>query len=85
MRLDDDEKGQDEPRAFVDFPRGHGVGFTHKPIRTMSFFSLGAKSKQSTVLSETQRALLPGNGLEAGLDENGLSHISGHTTGPLVC
>ena len=43
MRLDGDERGQDEPGASADFPRGHGLGFTLKPIRTMSSFSLGAK------------------------------------------
>lgn len=58
MRLDGDERGQEEPWASADFPRGHGLGFTLKPIRTMSSFSLGAKLEPSTVLNETQQALL---------------------------
>jgi hypothetical protein len=57
MRLDGDERGQDEPWSFTDFPRGHRVRFTLKPIRTMSSL-LGAKLDQSTVLSKTQQALL---------------------------
>lgn len=58
MRLDGDERGQDEPWASADFPRGHGLGFTLKQIKTMSSFSLGAKLQPSTVLNETQQALL---------------------------
>lgn len=81
MRLDGDERGQAEPWAFADFPRGHGVGFTLKPIRTMSSFSLGAKPEQSTVLSETQQALLWVNGLVAKLVWMRMAcRISGHTT-----
>ena len=42
MRLDGDEI-QGEPWAFADLPRAQRMGFTLKPIRTMSSISLGAK------------------------------------------
>lgn len=77
--MEDDERGQDEPRTSAGFHRGRAVGVTLKSIRTTSPFSLGMKMEHSTVLSETQQPF-PGKGSGGQAGVIGSSRISGCTT-----